>query len=168
MHLSKILTICTVVSLSFFSMSSIAENQSGASAATSANTSDQNKLIGQAFLAKNMTQPGVVTLPDGLQYKILKPGTGARPTADSTVTVHYAGRLVNGKEFDSSYQRGEPTSFPVSGVIPGWTEALQRMNKGSIWEIYVPAALAYGEKGAPPVIGPNETLIFKVELLDFK
>jgi FKBP-type peptidyl-prolyl cis-trans isomerase FklB len=167
MHLTKIFTICTAVSLSFFCLNSYAEPTSNA-AGTAVNAADQNKLVGQAFLAKNMTQPGVVTLPDGLQYKIIKPGTGARPSTDATVTVNYAGRLVNGKEFDSSYQRGEPTSFPLSGVIPGWTEALQRMNKGAIWEIYIPAALAYGEKGAPPVIGPNETLIFKVELIDFK
>ncbi|MBA2653454.1 MAG: FKBP-type peptidyl-prolyl cis-trans isomerase [Gammaproteobacteria bacterium] len=125
-----------------------------------------NKVIGQAFLAKNMTVPGVVTLADGLQYKVLKQGQGPMPTAKDTVTVHYAGRLINGTEFDSSYKRGEPAKFGVSDVIPGWTEALQRMNKGAIWELYIPASLAYGDRGVPPTIGPNETLIFKVELID--
>lgn len=137
-------------------------NQSG-NESTSANS---NKLAGQAFLAKNMTVPGVVSLPDGLQYKILKQGQGNKPSVNDTVTVNYSGKLINGTEFDSSYKRGEPAKFQLSAVIPGWTEALQRMNKGSIWEIYVPAALAYGEQGMPPTIGPNETLIFKVELLD--
>lgn len=125
-------------------------------------------MLGQAFLAKNMSQPGVVTLPDGLQYRVIKPGNGPRPTAADTVTVNYEGKLISGKVFDSSYKRGEPTTFPVNGVIPGWVEALQRMNKGAVWELFIPAALAYGEKGAPPEIGPNEMLIFKVELLDIK
>ncbi len=124
-----------------------------------------NLTAGDAFLAANKKKPGVVTLADGLQYKILKAGKGAKPTATDTVTVNYAGRLVNGTEFDSSYKRGEPTSFPVNGVIPGWTEALQLMTPGSTWELYIPASLAYGERGAPPSIGPNETLIFKVELI---
>lgn len=123
---------------------------------------------GAAFLAANKTKMGVVTLPDGLQYKIIKAGTGQKPTLADTVTVNYVGTLVNGKEFDSSYKRGEPISFPVNGVIPGWTEALQLMPVGSIWELYIPADLAYGEQGMPPVIGPNEVLIFKVELLGIK
>lgn len=164
--LKKYATLLIVIIISVFTINCYADETLATTA--TANSASQNKLVGQAFLAKNMTQPGVVSLADGLQYKVLKPGQGARPSASSTVTVHYAGRLINGKEFDSSYQRGEPTSFPLSGVIPGWTEALQRMNKGAIWEIYVPAALAYGEQGAPPAIGPNETLIFKVELIDFK
>lgn len=126
---------------------------------TSTNTS------GAAFLAKNKTKPGVVTLPDGLQYKVITEGTGPKPTINDTVTVHYAGQLLNGDEFDSSYKRGQPATFPVNGVIPGWVEALQLMKVGSVWELYIPASLAYGEQGAPPVIGPNETLIFKVELL---
>lgn len=134
--------------------------------AKEADTASSSKLIGQAFLAKNMQSPGVVTLPDGLQYKVIKAGQGARPAATDTVTVHYAGKLIDGTEFDSSYKRGEPAKFKVNEVIPGWTEALQRMNKGSVWELYIPAQLAYGENGMPPVIGPNQTLIFKVELLD--
>lgn len=120
---------------------------------------------GDAFLATNKKKPGVVTLPDGLQYKILIEGKGPKPKETDTVTVHYAGTLIDGKEFDSSYKRGEPTSFPVNGVIPGWTEALQLMKVGSTWELYIPAALAYGNQGAPPSIGPNETLIFKVNLI---
>lgn len=128
--------------------------------------SDSNKLVGQAFLAKNMSLPGVVTLPDGLQYKVIKQGNGPRPNKTDIVTVNYAGKLLNGKEFDSSYKRKEPAKFPLNQVIPGWTEALSRMNQGSTWEIYIPASLAYGEEGMPPVIGPNETLIFKVELLN--
>lgn len=123
---------------------------------------------GAAFLEKNKTQPGVVTLPDGLQYRIIKKGNGPRPTNADTVTVNYVGTLIDGTEFDNSYKRGQPATFPVNGVIPGWTEALQLMNQGSTWELFIPAELAYGAQGAPPVIGPNETLIFKVDLLDIK
>ncbi len=129
---------------------------------------DQNQAAGAAFLEANKKQAGVVTLPSGLQYKIIKEGNGAKPTASDTVTVNYAGRLINGTEFDSSYKRGQPISFPVNGVIAGWTEALKLMPVGSTWELYIPADLAYGSRGAPPVIGPNETLIFKVELLGIK
>ncbi len=125
----------------------------------------KNKQIGDAFLKANKTKPGVVTLPDGLQYKVIKQGTGPTPAATDVVSVQYAGKLINGTEFDSSYKRGQPASFPVTAVIPGWVEALQLMKVGSVWELYVPASLAYGEQGAPPTIGPNETLIFKVELL---
>ena len=129
---------------------------------------DKEKAAGQAFLSANKSKPGVVTLPDGLQYKIIKEGTGAKPKINDVVTVHYAGTLIDGSEFDSSYKRGEPASFPVNAVIPGWTEALQLMKVGSTWELYIPADLAYGANGAPPVIGPNQTLIFKVELLATK
>ncbi|OGT46896.1 MAG: hypothetical protein A3E83_09060 [Gammaproteobacteria bacterium RIFCSPHIGHO2_12_FULL_41_20] len=131
----------------------------------SSTTAEKNQTMGAAFLAANKNKPGVVTLPDGLQYKVMVAGTGAQPTDSDVVTVHYAGKLVNGTEFDSSYKRGQPTTFPVAGVIPGWTEALKLMKVGSTWELYIPASLAYGERGALPVIGPNETLIFKVELL---
>ena len=126
---------------------------------------EKNKMEGDAFLSANKVKPGVVTLPDGLQYKIIKEGQGQQPKANDVVTVNYAGTLINGTEFDSSYKRGQPASFPVNGVIPGWVEALQLMKVGSTWELYIPANLAYGEQGMPPVIGPNETLIFKVELL---
>jgi len=108
-----------------------------------------------------------VTLPSGLQYKILKDGTGKSPKVADTVTTHYRGTLISGKEFDSSYKRGTPATFPLNGVISGWTEALQKMKVGSKWELYIPSNLAYGENG-PPDIGPNATLIFEVELLEVK
>ncbi len=120
---------------------------------------------GEEFLAANKTKPGVQTLPDGLQYKVITEGTGPKPTANDTVTVNYRGTLINGKEFDSSYKRGQPISFPVSGVIKGWTEALQLMPVGSKWQLYIPADLAYGDRGAGADIGPGETLIFDVELI---
>lgn len=128
----------------------------------------KNKDEGEAFLAHNKMQPGVVTLPDGLQYKVLKEGTGAMPAPNDMVTVNYKGSLVNGTEFDSSYKRGRPAEFPVTGVIPGWTEALEKMKVGSEWEIYIPSNLAYGPGGRPPLIGPDETLIFQVDLLGIK
>jgi FKBP-type peptidyl-prolyl cis-trans isomerase FklB len=121
---------------------------------------------GEAFLAANKAKPGVTTLPDGLQYQVLKEGTGPKPTASDTVTVNYKGTLVNGTEFDSSYKRGQPASFPVGGVIKGWTEALELMPVGSKWQLFIPADLAYGDNpppGAP--ITPGATLVFEVELL---
>lgn len=124
-----------------------------------------NKIAGEKFLAGNKTKPGVVTLPDGLQYLVITNGDGAKPVPGDIVTVNYRGTLVDGKEFDSSYSRGKPAQFPVTGVIPGWTEALTNMNVGSKWEIFVPSDLAYGPAGRPPVIMPNSTLIFEVELL---
>jgi len=120
---------------------------------------------GEAFLAANKSKDGVQTLPDGLQYKILQQGSGPKPTANDTVTVNYRGTLISGKEFDSSYKRGQPISFPVGGVIKGWTEALQLMPVGSKWQLFIPADLAYGDRGAGSDIGPGETLIFDVELL---
>lgn len=128
----------------------------------------KNLKDGADFLAENGKKEGVVTLPSGLQYKIEKKGTGKKPGAKDTVTVHYKGTLINGTEFDSSYKRGEPVSFPVGGVIPGWTEALQLMEEGSKWQLFIPANLAYGERGAGAQIGPNSTLIFDVELLKVK
>jgi FKBP-type peptidyl-prolyl cis-trans isomerase FklB len=123
---------------------------------------------GEAFLLANKKKKDVHELKSGLQYKIIKEGTGEKPSSTDVVTVDYAGTLINGTEFDSSYKRGQPASFPVDGVIAGWTEALQLMNKGSTWELYIPASLAYGDRGAPPQIGPNETLIFKVHLIDIQ
>jgi FKBP-type peptidyl-prolyl cis-trans isomerase FklB len=119
---------------------------------------------GEAFLAANKSKAGVVTLPSGLQYKILTEGKGPKPTTNDTVSCNYRGTLVNGKEFDSSYKRGEPVSFPVTGVIGGWTEALQLMPVGSKWQLFIPAGLAYGDKGKGD-IAPGKTLIFEVELL---
>ena len=127
-----------------------------------------NKKEGEAFLAANKAKEGVVTLPSGLQYKILQAGTGAKPTTADSVVCNYKGNLINGTEFDSSYKRGQPITFPVSGVIKGWTEALQLMPVGSKWQLFIPSDLAYGEKGAGQDIGPNATLIFEVELLSIK
>jgi FKBP-type peptidyl-prolyl cis-trans isomerase FklB len=130
--------------------------------------SENNKKEGEAFLAANKTKEGVVTLPSGLQYKILKEGAGPKPTASDTVVCNYRGTLINGTEFDSSYKRGEPATFPVSGVIKGWTEALQLMPVGSKWQLFIPADMAYGTRGAGADIGPNATLIFEVELLSIQ
>ncbi len=124
----------------------------------------KNKADGDAYLARNKTQPGVITLPDGLQYTVLKEGTGATPSANDVVSVNYRGTLIDGTEFDSSYKRGQPAQFPVNGVIKGWTEALQLMKTGSKWQLLIPAELAYGESGQRG-IPPNSVLIFEVELL---
>lgn len=129
---------------------------------------EKNEKEGAAFLAKNRKAAGVKETASGLQYKIIKAGTGPMPTAKSTVTVDYRGTLINGTVFDSSYKRGRPATFPVAGVIQGWTEALQMMHKGAEWRIFVPANLAYGPRPAGPLIGPNSTLIFDVHLIDIK
>jgi len=131
-------------------------------------SAETNKKEGDAFLAANKSKEGVVALPSGLQYKILQQGTGAKPTAADTVVCNYKGTLINGTEFDSSYKRGTPATFPVSGVIKGWTEALQLMPAGSKWQLFVPSNLAYAERGAGNDIGPNATLIFEVELLSIQ
>jgi FKBP-type peptidyl-prolyl cis-trans isomerase len=127
-----------------------------------------NKTEGEIFLAANKTKEGVITLPSGLQYKILKAGTGPKPSASDSVVCNYRGTLINGTEFDSSYKRGQPATFPVSGVIKGWTEALQLMPVGSKWQLFIPAQLAYGERGAGADIGPNATLIFEIDLLSIQ
>jgi FKBP-type peptidyl-prolyl cis-trans isomerase FklB len=129
---------------------------------------EQNQKEGEKFLAENAKKPGVKTLPSGLQYKVLTPGTGKTPKATDTVTVNYKGSLINGTEFDSSFKRGQPATFPVSGVIPGWTEGLQLMKEGAKYEFFIPPKLAYGERGAGREIGPNATLIFEVTLLSVK
>lgn len=129
---------------------------------------EANKKEGEAFLAGNKGKEGVTTLPSGLEYKILKAGSGPKPAATDTVVCNYRGTLINGTEFDSSYKRGQPAEFPVNGVIKGWTEALQLMPVGSKWQLFIPSSLAYGERGAGGDIGPNETLIFEVELLSIK
>lgn len=120
---------------------------------------------GDKFLAENKTKKGVKTLPSGLQYRVIQEGTGSLPKATDTVSVNYRGTFIDGREFDSSYSKGKPASFPVNGVIRGWAEALQLMKVGSKWELVVPPDLAYGEQGAPPRILPNSTLIFEIELL---
>jgi FKBP-type peptidyl-prolyl cis-trans isomerase FklB len=133
--------------------------------AEAAAAATENTKLAEAFLTENGKKDGVKTLPSGLQYKVITEGSGASPKPESTVEVHYKGTLIDGTEFDSSYKRGEPASFPVGGVIPGWTEALQLMKEGGKWELAIPPALAYGERGAPPVIPPNSALVFEVELL---
>ena len=126
---------------------------------------EKNQKAGDAFLAENARKEGVKTTASGLQYKVLKSGSGASPKKTDSVKVHYHGTLIDGKVFDSSVQRGEPVTFQVDGVIPGWVEALQLMKVGDKWQLFIPAKLAYGERIPDPVIGPNATLVFEVELL---
>lgn len=128
----------------------------------------KNKAEGEKFLADNKKKEGIKTTASGLQYKVIKDGTGKTPKATDTVKTHYRGTLINGTEFDSSYKRGEPAEFPVNGVIKGWTEALQLMKEGAKWQLFIPSELAYGERGAGKDIGPNSTLIFDIELLSVK
>ena len=128
----------------------------------------KNKTEGDAFMAVNSTKAGVVALPSGVQYKVLTAGTGRKPALEDTVVCQYRGTLIDGKEFDSSYRRGQPASFPVKGVIKGWTEVLQLMPVGSKWQVVIPPALAYGERGAGADIGPNATLVFEIELVAIK
>jgi FKBP-type peptidyl-prolyl cis-trans isomerase FklB len=141
----------------------MAKQQEAASALGS-----ENKLAGEKFLAENRKKDKVVTLPSGLQYKVLTMGKGKKPRVDQTVTVNYRGSLIDGKEFDSSYKRGEPATFKANQVIKGWTQALQLMPVGSKWQLFIPSELAYGERGAGQLIGPNATLVFEVELLAIK
>ena len=125
----------------------------------------ENKASGEAFMTENAKQEGVVVTESGLQYKIIEPGQGDSPGPADVATVHYRGTLIDGTQFDSSYDRGQPASFPVGGVIPGWSEALQLMKPGAKWQLVIPAELAYGERGAGQDIGPNSTLLFDVELI---
>jgi FKBP-type peptidyl-prolyl cis-trans isomerase len=129
---------------------------------------ETNQKAGDAFLAANKSKEGVVALPSGLQYKVLTEGTGPKPAATDTVVCNYRGSLLDGKEFDSSYKRGQPATFPLNQVIKGWTEGVQLMSVGSKYEFYIPAVLAYGARGAGADIGPNSTLIFQVELISIK
>ena len=129
---------------------------------------EKNKTEGAKFLEENKSKPSVKTTASGLQYKVEKEGTGAQPKATDMVTVNYRGTLIDGTEFDSSYKRGQPATFPVNGVIKGWTEALQLMKKGAKYQLFIPSNLAYGERAMGPDIGSNSTLIFEVELMDVK
>ena len=133
-----------------------------------AETVENNKKKGEDYLANNKKQKGVVVRPSGLQYQVLKEGSGKQPTANDEVQVHYHGTLTDGTVFDSSIDRGEPVTFRVNRVIPGWTEALQLMKEGTKVRVVIPPDLAYRQRGAPPKIGPNETLIFEIELLKVK
>jgi len=128
----------------------------------------KNKEQGDSFLAENKKKEGVKTLQSGLQYKVIKVGVGKKPKLNDYVTTHYRGTLIDGTEFDSSYKRGQPATFQVSGVIPGWTEALQLMETGAKWQLFIPSNLAYGERGSGGVIGPNATLIFEIELISIQ
>lgn len=145
-----------------------AEYRAGLIASTQAREAEANLAAGEAFLASNAGNEGVVEMTGGLQYRILRAGEGPKPAADDRVVVHYRGRLLDGTEFDSSYRRGEPAEFMVGGVIRGWQEALQAMPQGSRWEVWIPAALAYGERGAGGAIGPNQTLHFEIDLIEIK
>jgi FKBP-type peptidyl-prolyl cis-trans isomerase len=129
---------------------------------------DKNKTEGEKFLADNKNKPGVKTTASGLEYKVEKEGTGPQPKATDMVTVNYRGTLIDGTEFDSSYKRGQPATFPLNGVIKGWTEGLQLMKQGGKYQFFVPSNLAYGERAVGPDIAPNATLVFEVELLDVK
>ena len=128
---------------------------------------EKNKKEGETYLTENKKKEGIIALPSGLQYKVIKKGSGKKPKPSDTVTTHYKGTLIDGTEFDSSYKRGQPVSFQVGGVIAGWTEALQLMEEGAKWQLFIPSQLAYGERGAGP-IGPNATLIFEVELISIQ
>lgn len=127
---------------------------------------EANRKIGEDFLAENGKNENIVTLPSGLQYEIMRAGDGEKPKATDKVKCHYHGTLIDGRVFDSSVKRGEPAVFGVNQVIPGWVEALQLMPKGSLWKLFIPSDLAYGQRGAGEMIGPNTTLIFEVELID--
>ena len=137
------------------------------SSSANATTPEENKLAGEAFLAENSTKDGVITTASGLQYQVLTEGEGPSPSASTSVTVHYKGTTLDGKEFDSSYSRNTPATFPLNRVIAGWTEGLQLMNTGAKYRFFIPSDLAYGQRGAGGDIPPNATLIFEVELLKF-
>jgi FKBP-type peptidyl-prolyl cis-trans isomerase FklB len=149
-------------------MQAAVQNQQKKDIEKQAAAAKKNLDAGQAFLEVNKKKDGVVTLPSGLQYKVITEGKGKQPKSSDTVVAHYRGTLINGTEFDSSYQRNEPATFPVGGVIKGWQEVLPLMKEGAKWQVYIPSNLAYGPQGAGGEIGPNEVLIFDIELLSVK
>ncbi|MGV3639701.1 MAG: FKBP-type peptidyl-prolyl cis-trans isomerase N-terminal domain-containing protein [Adhaeribacter sp.] len=146
-------------------MMALQQEMQARQSASQGQAAETNKKEGEAFLAQNKTKEGVVTLPSGLQYQVLQEGSGASPGPTDKVTTHYHGTLIDGTVFDSSYERGQPATFPVNGVISGWTEALQQMKEGAKWRLFLPSNLAYGAQGAGEDIGPHATLIFDVELI---
>ena len=150
----------------FKRMDTLAREAQAAAKADAGKAAEERLEIGRAFLKENAEKEGVKVTESGLQYKVIESGDGASPTAADTVETHYEGTLIEGTVFDSSYQRGETISFPVGGVIKGWQEALQLMSVGDKWELYIPSELAYGANGAGGAIGPHETLIFKIELIN--
>ncbi len=160
----KLVTLIALVAMSAPAFADVDITPEAAQAANQPKL-DPAQEAGAAFLAANRSKPGVIAMPDGLQYKVLKAGTGPKPADTDVVTVQYEGRLINGTVFDSSASHGGTIDFPVGQVIAGWVEALKMMPMGSTWELYIPSDLAYGAAGAPPSIGPNETLIFKVTLV---
>ncbi|GAV20889.1 outer membrane protein MIP precursor [Mariprofundus micogutta] len=166
-HSSKAMIIRSLIAL--FTLSLIAGCSSQEDTATDSRPrheiAAENAAKGSAFMEANAKQPGIVVLPSGMQYKIIREGSGPSAKIDSNVTVDYRGTTIEGREFDSSYARGNPMIFQANRVIPGWTEALQLMQEGSKWQLFIPENLAYGERGAGAAIGPRETLVFEVELL---
>lgn len=169
LRLIKLIGISLLMSITM-SGYAVASDTNTQGTAQSSDESAQNKAAGDAFLSANAKKTGVVTLPSGLQYRIVEPGKagGKKPGKDASVTVDYEGKLLNGQIFDSSYQRKQPITLSVSDVIPGWQEALQLMPEGATWMLYVPPNLAYGDQGAGGVIGPNATLVFKVHLISIQ
>lgn len=146
-------------------MRTVMENAQKKMLAARAATGEKAKAAGKAFLAANKKKDGVITRLSGLQYKVISMGKGKQPTADSSITAHYKGTLIDGTEFDSSYRRNQPATFNVGQVIPGWKEVLPLMHEGDKWQVFIPAELAYGERGSGSAIGPNEALIFDIELI---
>ncbi len=161
----RLLYLFYITILSLLSFVLVAQEMEATELVRLKELAEQNKKEGEEFLTENKKKEGVITLPSGLQYKVVKEGDGPIPTINDIVTVNYIGTLIDGTEFDSSYKRGQPATFPVKGVIPGFSQALQLMKVGSKWQLFIPSNLAYGERGAGKEIGPNATLIFYVELL---
>lgn len=151
--------------LSMDEMRTVLENEQKKAIAKFQKQAEEAKAAGQKFLAENSKKEGVVTRESGLQYKVISTGKGKQAKATGSITAHYEGKLINGNVFDSSYRRGEPATFGVNQVIPGWQEVLPLMREGDKWQVFIPSDLAYGERGQGPIIGPNETLIFDIELI---